>query len=1050
MSAQLHVVPHTHWDREWFVPSGFAREWLVPFFASLLQRFNDVPGYRFVLDGQTVLVEDFIAQIEPTEVPGFLSVLKRVVESGGLSVGPYYQQPDWQLASGEALIRNLLIGTDDAAALGGSAPVGWLMDNFGQIAQCVQIHSGFGINGILGWRGFDLLPDRLRSELIWESPDGTRLPLVYLIDSYRNGMRIFSNPVFLERRREDIKERIEPFSTDGNLLVMNGYDQEMEPEVPVSVSPSGDLPMRLSSAVEFLKAKARAFAQNPLVVRGSQYSGRFISVFPGILSARNYLKVANDRAQAMQERYIDPLVAVAAICGSNGDTSVVEAFRNEVELLWRLILLNHPHDTICGVGSDPVHEEAELRLADIHERQERLLERITEFLGFVVSDRPTTNVETGRAGVNGSDDVPVVFNPSLYARSVLVDGYLTEPVPPLTAEAAVVRKENRERSGAEGPLSYHIESGPDGAKRVVLESGTVRCVIDSDGTLSIGPGAVKNGGRQAEPYTVRWRFSTDVGDTYSFDLAEGTAPRLVRIESSSLVLEPDPEGTNEMDVATVSLTGVLKLPESAEAAVRSGTATETTTATVENPVTLTVQLRREESFIRISAEVDSVSRDYRLQMVFSFGQPYEMRVLNQFYWDDPLSYRRSFTADRLGDAPPEVSRLMLGAREPHPPEFVPSDRAFAFGGADSALLVCHRGLHEVEPLTDGVAATVVRAVGRLAGDDLASRTGDAGPDIFTPGAQCHRPIEVECTLGILDSISETGTARTVRMVEESLYPLIVIGKTRPSLKSRSRSFGIPEDGLYHAPEELPVFLSTVKVREDGHGALIRIWNATGDRCPLRWSGPVVQMRLDEREHPDQDGTAQEVILPGFGIATVSPETLTPVGGFPGLYNRRNRPAAERFATPLPYKRFSIPSFRLSTRAWSSLRTVSLPHRRDVGAPVQLLEPSSHDQGYLEEGLRKELERRDRLKSQADAAERTLAAIAADDPTMERTATIQAKSHLSTLRRRLLEAELSVLFTQRLLGTIYHDRLYHRIREVALALNHARVEKRTDDYLAALR
>ena len=129
----IQIISHTHWDREWFVPAGFARTWLVPFFDSLFKLLEKEEEYRFVLDGQSILLEDYILQLSPTDRERTAKRIARFAGEGRLILGPYYQQPDWQLVSGEALVRNLLIGSADAASLAGEhrSRVGWLMDNFG-------------------------------------------------------------------------------------------------------------------------------------------------------------------------------------------------------------------------------------------------------------------------------------------------------------------------------------------------------------------------------------------------------------------------------------------------------------------------------------------------------------------------------------------------------------------------------------------------------------------------------------------------------------------------------------------------------------------------------------------------------------------------------------------------------------------------------------------------------------------------------------------------------------------------------------------------------
>ena len=540
----------------------------------------------------------------------------------------------------------------------------------------MQLHAGFDLEGIFSWRGFDLLPDRVRTELWWEGPDGSRLPLIYLIDSYRNGMRLFSFPQFAERRKAAIESRLLPFSGDANILLMNGYDQEMEPERPEGLRPS--LP------ADYLAAKSRALSETSLTVTGSQYSGRFISVFPGILSARNYLKLANDRAQTTQERYIDPLAALLMyglrgagvpiagdrVAGAAAAGPDLASLRAELDVLWRLILQNHPHDTICGVSADPVIEEAELRFEEIHRRQSEFFAAAVRALGL----------EETAAGAPG--EKLAVFNPSLHARRVMIDGVWRERLAPLAVDL-VSGDAPREAGpdGMEGAAGEPTVTVEDGA--AVLRNEAVELRVSIDGTFEVGaaPGA------GAAPRRITFRDVGDAGDTYSYDRPAADAPRDVHLSRGELAVTQ-----KTTDAVQVRLRGILELPE-ALAADRS----RRSTSPVENPVSVYVELRRGEGFVRIALSLENRSRDHRLQVVFQGGA--QLATLGQFYWDHPeeqLAHLRRFPEEELSTS---VTALMLGAREPELPRFVPSERAFAVGGAEDegALLVAHRGRHELEP-----------------------------------------------------------------------------------------------------------------------------------------------------------------------------------------------------------------------------------------------------------------------------------------------------------------------------------------------------------------
>src|SRR5205807_4998079 len=86
----FHLIPHTHWDREWYLPRAAFQARLVPALDDVLERLTADPGYRsFLLDGQTVLVADYL-RARPDREPE----LKTLVKTGRLQVGPWYVLAD--------------------------------------------------------------------------------------------------------------------------------------------------------------------------------------------------------------------------------------------------------------------------------------------------------------------------------------------------------------------------------------------------------------------------------------------------------------------------------------------------------------------------------------------------------------------------------------------------------------------------------------------------------------------------------------------------------------------------------------------------------------------------------------------------------------------------------------------------------------------------------------------------------------------------------------------------------------------------------------------
>ena len=145
-----HIVTHTHWDREWYQTFQQFRVRLVDLMDHTMEIFDNDPEFKhFMLDGQTVVIEDYL-EIKPEQ----RERIKKLVQERKLFIGPWYVLVDEFLVSGESFIRNLLTGHRIAREFGELMKVGYLPDQFGHISQIPQILRGFDIDCAVAWRGF--------------------------------------------------------------------------------------------------------------------------------------------------------------------------------------------------------------------------------------------------------------------------------------------------------------------------------------------------------------------------------------------------------------------------------------------------------------------------------------------------------------------------------------------------------------------------------------------------------------------------------------------------------------------------------------------------------------------------------------------------------------------------------------------------------------------------------------------------------------------------------------------------------------------------------
>ncbi|MGD0574261.1 MAG: glycoside hydrolase family 38 C-terminal domain-containing protein [Anaerolineales bacterium] len=410
--ATLHLVSHTHWDREWYLTFQQFRLKLVHLVDGLLDLFQKDPDYRyFMLDGQTITLEDYL-QVRP-ERRGELTDL---IRSGRLLTGPWYVLPDEFLVSPEAIVRNLLEGERTARALGPKMEVGYLPDTFGHIGQMPQILLGFGVRTACVQRGLADEP----CELWWEAAGGARVFTAYLRDGYGNGAALsLDDPERFEAEVHDLQDSLQPHSAGSHLLLMLGTDH-MEPPPHTSEAVASFRSRRSGEVLvhsclpSYLAAiqgdLARRGVQIP-IVRGELRESKRHHLLPGVLSARIWIKQRNETCQMLLEKWAEPWSACAqwaAACLPAPGPGLVRPAQVLHEA-WRLLLECQPHDSICGTSIDQVHREMKPRFDQVEQIAEELARQsLQEIAGWVDTANPP---RLDPRAANPASAV-VVFNPT--------------------------------------------------------------------------------------------------------------------------------------------------------------------------------------------------------------------------------------------------------------------------------------------------------------------------------------------------------------------------------------------------------------------------------------------------------------------------------------------------------------------------------------------------------------------------------------------------------------------------------------------------------------
>ncbi len=1023
----VHIISHTHWDREWFLNSPFTNEWLLDFFDSLFSMLEKEPEYRFVLDGQTLIIEDYLEQlrIKGRNVESYREKIEAFVRESRLLIGPYYLQPDWNLVSGESLIRNLLIGNRIASSFGNCMNVGWLLDNFGQISQAVQIHKGFGLLGLYVWRGIEMDPQNVSLEFMWESPDGSGLLAVYLLDSYRNAMQLSRYPSIARERIVHEIEKLKLFATTDNILLMNGYDQETVPDDLMPILRELEIPcciLKQSDPEVYIDAVRE---DNPKLqtIRGQLYSGRYISVFPGTLSARMYLKVLNATVENLMEKKLEPLVALAWALGFKNDYDLVA--------LWKELLKNHPHDSICGVSVDDVHSDMEKRFATTSREAKRIIARVLDMVVSLIDTSSVKHLGEKSFASNEKAEVYVIFNLSPIGSKGPVE------IKPDSFPRGVMDANGRVlqiQKTFEGALLVELESIPPMGYSTIY----LRAQGEGEGERPIQGDLKENRGIENEYYTVEfaedgsltvydkirgdvypglgvYEDGADAGDTYNYSPCEFDT---IYTSSSCKTSVEVVERGELRSVARIK--HQLKLP----VALREDRKGRSESFAI-LPVTTYVFLEKGSPLIRFRTLVKNTVRDHRLRVLFPTGIETKRSFASSQF--DVVEHPIEPTPYDDSKIPPELKRLLLGAREPLPGRIFPNDSFVDISDGRRGIAVLTGGLPEYEVVGDSnaVALTLFRSVGWLARGDLLTRIGDAGPAILTPEAQCLRTMEFEYALYIHNGDWVEGEVQ--RYADYFNQGKLVV-KTDFHRGNLSGSEGfievIGESGTFS--------FSILKIAEDGRALIFRFYNPDVSSARLR-----IRMKFD--------------IVEAFYTDLL--ERVT------GAVERENRNCivvvigAKKIVTV----KVIVKRWRLSSE--NAKGVVSLCENKSVHEDF-----SGYDSlpVITKEEIKGEADRIDMISREKREIENRIANLKkryskSDSKSLKTEKELELlNGTLATLERELLEAELSLLLSKKkyielnpedtTYGLSMKD-IEERLRELGYKLNFARVKKRTYDYIS---
>lgn len=368
----IHVLSHTHWDREWYLSLEQFRGSLIIELDRVFDMLTNVSYnfHHFHMDGQYLMVEDYL------EVrPSMRQTIAGLNRNGKLTLGPFYSQPDVFLSSGEALIRNLMLGMSLSSDLGGTSTVGYLADTFGFIGQMPQLLRGVGIHSFVSGR----FAKTTSSEGHWVGPDGSTVLFASLKNWYCHAIDSLRSPKLTLQQGKAVLTKLDSDLTRAGAmskhrLAMHGCDHfmtdsEVGTKLEIINESSKNLGIQIvqTNVDDYMRLIEADLADEVKLptVKGEVREG--VDMLINSASTKMSVKQQNFKLQSLLEKWVEPMEAYGwALGGRKYDA-------DRIWHAWKPVLQTHAHDSICSTSASSVIHDIVNRLSRAEQSAYRII-----------------------------------------------------------------------------------------------------------------------------------------------------------------------------------------------------------------------------------------------------------------------------------------------------------------------------------------------------------------------------------------------------------------------------------------------------------------------------------------------------------------------------------------------------------------------------------------------------------------------------------------------------------------------------------------------------
>ena len=438
-SAIKHIaIGHAHIDSAWLWPVRETRRKVARTVSNVLALMDEDPDFTYAMSSaqQYAWLEE--------EHPDLFARMKRRIEEGRfIPVGGMWVESDNMIPSGESLVRQITFGRRYFKEHLGVTPRGiWLPDSFGYTGSWPQIARRAGFDWFLtqkiSWNDTTKFPHH---SFMWEGIDGSRIFTHFPpADTYAAWCKVqeldYAEKNFQDKDLADRSLLLFGFGDGGGGPTRNMMEhlhryENLEGVSKVSVEEPND----------FFDKAHRQLAENAGPEMPVWKGELYLELHRGTLTSQQGMKRGCRQEESLL-RTVEYLGAAATLADPNYAYP-----REELDRIWKTLMLNQFHDVLPGSSIAWVHREA-------REDYRRALKRLAEI----------------------AQDMCAVLRKANPQADLLAEARISQ----FRNDGAAWRASRiNEPTNALSVLTQTLDNG-----RVLLANGVLSVTIEADGTIS--------------------------------------------------------------------------------------------------------------------------------------------------------------------------------------------------------------------------------------------------------------------------------------------------------------------------------------------------------------------------------------------------------------------------------------------------------------------------------------------------------------------------------------------------------------------------------------